>query len=311
MSKNIVFPYVTFNQFFEEPIIKKLALFYDKIYIGDGRFNIIQTVDQKNLKEDNIPLLYEKAVWDFLRDNEVVKTYPFLKEKFDNEDEDAKQLIQQLEELHKQGITKREWPKNPNEEQLAEMKKEYFSHFFLSHDVSIRLDTLHLRKIDEFSEYYPLLRTYDTLKGENKKSQIIQFLLNDIPEPDYATSWDHIIEYRTDEDVRNKYLALLNWVNKVTNSNQKLSEIKEEYDYLYSEYIKHFNLHKMKHTNSTLEVIVNSTVNFVANVATGNYVTSVKDLFQFNIKNASLLQEEAKVPGKEVAYIFHTKNRFQ
>ncbi|MNE25352.1 hypothetical protein D3C80_1186790 [compost metagenome] len=106
-------------------------------------------------------------------------------------------------------------------------------------------------------------------------------------------------------------MALINWINRTSNSNSKISEIKEEYDYLYSEYIKQFNLHKMKYNNSKLEVIVNATVNFVTNVATGNYISSIKDLFQFNIKNASLLQEESKLTGKEIAYIFHAKETFK
>lgn len=310
MSKNIVFPYITFNQFVEEPLIKKLALFYDSIYVGDGRFSIISNLKEENFKEENISLYYEKAVWDFLKDNNVVKTYPYIREKFESEDIDVKKLTKQLEELYRKERSSREWSKNPNEEELAEMKKEFFSHFFLTHDISNRLDTLYLRKTDNLSEYYPLLRTTDTLKSDNKKSQIIQFVLNDIPEPDYSVSWDHIIEYRTDEDVRNKYLALINWVNKVSNSNLKLTEIKDEYDYLYSEYIKHFKLHKMKYQNSILEVILNTTTNFILNITTGNYTSSIQDLFQFNIKNANLLQEEAKIQGKEIAYIFHTKTKF-
>ena len=46
-------------------------------------------------------MLCEKAVWDFLRDNEVVKSYPYFKDKFENTDSDAVQLKKQLEELFK------------------------------------------------------------------------------------------------------------------------------------------------------------------------------------------------------------------
>jgi hypothetical protein len=102
----------------------------------------------------------------------------------------------------------------------------------------------------------------------------------------------------------------MNWINKAANSNLKLSELKDEYDFLYSEYIQQFKLHKMKSTNSRLEIIFSSTINFLANVASGNYTSSIKDLFQFNIKTATLLQEESKIPGKEIAYIFHTKDKF-
>lgn len=311
MAKNIVFPYVTFNRFVDEALIKRLSLFYEKIYIGDGRLSIISDVSKLEMNEENQSLFYENAVWSFLKDNDIVKTYPHFKEKFDGQDEETQELTAQLKQLFQKERTNGNFPENPNQEQLAEMKREYFSHFFLTHDISIRLDTLQLRKLDEFSEYYPLLRTYDTLISVDKKSQVIQFVLNDIPEPDHSTSWDHIIEFRADEEIRNKYLSLTNWINKVSNSNLKLSEIKEEYDFLYSEYIKHFKLHKMKFNNSKLEVIVNSTTNFLANIASGNYVSSIKDLFQFNIKNANLLQEEAKMPGKEVAYIFHSNEKFK
>ncbi|QIL42381.1 hypothetical protein G7074_25840 [Pedobacter sp. HDW13] len=309
MPKNIVFPYVTFNKFFEEPLIKKLSLFYDNIYIGEGRFSIVSDLSRVEMNDENQSLFYEKAVWDFLRDNDVVRTYPYFNEKFEGEEQEVSKLKAQLNDLFLQAGNERNFPKNPTQDQLAEMKKEYFNHFFLTHDLSNRLDALHLRKRDESAEYYPLLRTYDTLNSKEKKSEVIQFILNDIPEPAFDTHWDHIIEFRTDADIKNKYLALTSWINKVSTSTQKLSEIRDEYDYLYSDYLKQFKLHKMKYNNSVLEVIVNSTVNFIANIASGNYVSSVKDLFQFNIKNANLLQEEAKLPGKEVAYIFHVKEK--
>ncbi|TZF92225.1 hypothetical protein FW781_22160 [Chryseobacterium panacisoli] len=310
MSKNVVFPYVTFNRFIDESTIKKLCLFYDNIFISEGRFNIISDINTKEVTEENYSLHYEKAVWDFLKDNNVVKEYPYLKEKFDSSNEDVTELTTQLKSLFEKERSKKNWPKTPTEEQLKEMKEEYFNHFFLSHDISIRLDSIHLNKLDNTSEFYPVLRTADTLKSDTKKEQIIQFILNDIPEPDYNTSWDHIIEYRSDESVRNKYLALMNWVNKAANSNLRLSELKDEYDFLYSDYMQQFKLHKMKYNNSKLEVILSSTINFIANISTGNYVSSLKDLFQFNIKNATLLQEESKIPGKEIAYIYHTKMKF-
>jgi hypothetical protein len=310
MGKNIVFPYVTFNHFFEEPIIKKLTLFYDHIYIDEGRFNILTDIGKGTMKEENQPQFYENAVWEFLKDNGVVKTYPYFHDKFDDSNNETVEITRQMEEAFEQGRAEKKWPQNPSEEQMAEMKREYFNHFFLTHDLSIRLDTLKLRKLSELDEFYPLLRTHDTLQTQEKKNQVIQFLLRDIPEPTHDVHWDHIIEYRTDEDIKNKYLAVLNWVNKVANSDLKLSDIKDEYDYLYSEYKKQFSLHKMNHEYSTLEIVLSSTINFATNLASGNYISSVKDLFQYKIKNANLLKEEASIPGKEVAYIFHTNSKF-
>jgi hypothetical protein len=306
MSKNIIFPYVTFNKFVDEPLIKKLSLFYDKILISESRFSIINEVSQKELKEEHRELYYEKAIWDFLLDNDVVKTYSSFKDGVHTSDEEKELqtfLMNTIKNHHES--TKNE---KLNKEQIA---IQSLNNFYLSHDILTRIDTLKFRKTDELSEYYPSLRNYNTLQSDSKKSQVIQFILNDIPEPDLSTPWEKIIEYRSDDEVKNKYLALVNWVNKVSNSNLKLSEIKDEYDYLHSEYITQFKLHKMKYNNSNLEIILNSTVNFIANISTGNYVSSIKDLFQFNLKNANLLREESKLTGKEIAYIVNTKRTFK
>ncbi|MCB0701977.1 MAG: hypothetical protein KDC55_04650, partial [Ignavibacteriae bacterium] len=88
MSKNVIFPYVTFNKFVEEPLIKKLSLFYDKILISESRFSIINEASQKKLKEEHRELYYEKAIWDFLLGNDVVKTYPSFKDDIHTSDEE-------------------------------------------------------------------------------------------------------------------------------------------------------------------------------------------------------------------------------
>lgn len=301
MSKNIIFPYITFTKFVDEPVLKKLSLFYDKILVSESRFGILQDVTKSELKEEYKELYYENSVWNFLIDNKIVSKY-----KNFNDHNDTSEDIKELQDLMMSLF------RNNNKEiQKVEEKMQPLLKFYLSHDIIARIDTLKFRKNDELNDYYPSLRNFGTFSADSKKNQVIQFILNDIPEPNKSTSWAQIIEYRSDQDVKNKYLALINWINKVSNSNLKLSEIKDEYDYLYNEYIQQFKLHKMKYNNSKLEVILNASVNFISNFATGNYTSSLKDLFQFNLKNAQLLQDEMKLPGKELAYIYHTSLKFK
>jgi len=301
MSKNIIFPYITFNKFVEESLLKKLSLFYDKILVAESRFSILNDVSKKELKEEFKELHYENSVWDFLSEKNVLVKY-----KNFSEDKNPTENIKELQDLMMSVI------RNSNSDiQNTDEKIQPLLKFYLTHDILARIDTLRFRKYDELNEYFPSLRNFGTLKTESKKNQVIQFVLNDIPEPDYTTPWEQIIEYRSDIDVKNKYLALINWINKVSNSNMQMCEIKDEYDFLYSEYMKQFKLHKMKYNSSKLEVILNASINFISNFATGNYTTSIKDLFQFNVKNAQLLQEETKLPGKELAYIYHTSMRFE
>jgi hypothetical protein len=246
-----------------------------------------------------------------LQEKEIVKTYPYFHNKFENPENNPEQaeLIKQLSDLYLEAQPNTS--RKPTKEELANIREEYFHHFFLTHDLSIRLDTIQLKK-DTSSEYYPVLRINNVFQGKiEKKSEIIQFLLNDIPEPDYNTSWEQIIEFRTDEDVKNKYLALINWVNKVGSSTSSLSDVRDEYEFLYSDYMKHFKLHKMKYNNTILEVVVNAGVGVLTALQSGEFVSSFKNLFQLNISHANLLVEEGKLPGKEIAYIYHAKQKFK
>lgn len=301
MSKNIIFPYITFSKFVDEPLLKKMSLFYDKIYVSESRFSIIDELSKKELKDEYKEIYYENSIWNILIDNKIVTKYKTFSEDYNKSKE-----IDDLQDLMMNTIRN-----NNTEIANADVNIQPLLKFYLTHDIIARIDAIKFREMDELNEYIPSLRNIGTLFTETKKNQIIQFILKDIPEPVTETSWEQIIEYRSDEEIKNKYLALINWINKVSNSNMKLSEIKEEYDYLYSEYIKQFKLHKIKYNNSKVEIILNATLNFITNFATGNYTTSFKDLIQFNVKNAQLLQDESKIPGREIAYIYHTNEKFK
>lgn len=306
MPKSIVFPYLMFTKFVDEPVLKRLALLFDNIYVGEGGLQQILSVDQATLKEELKSLAHEKAVWELLIEHGIVITYPYIFDKFKNAEasEEGRQLI----EVYKTTI-----PQNQpsTSKTLTEQDKiAVLNGFFLSHDVSIRLDVLSLRKQTN-SELYPFLRTHQSFQVQEKKSTVVQFLLNKIPQPTTDTSWEHILEFRADEDVKNKYLALINWINKVASSPASISDIQDEYEYLYNEYIKHFKLHKMKYNSSILEVLVTAGTGLLISLQSGEFISSFKNLLQLNLSHIKLLEEETKLPGKEVAYIYHLKQNFE
>ncbi|KAA9037162.1 hypothetical protein FW778_17180 [Ginsengibacter hankyongi] len=309
MSKNIVYPYVMFTQFIDEPILKRHSLFFDSIYISELRLSNILNTDPTTLKEEFKSLAYERTIWEFLIDNQIVKTYPFSL-KYDNpaNDEEANVLIQEFLSLMPQSDST-ETNKNLTEEDIKNNEQKALNHFFLSHDISVRLDSINLRKKYN-EEFYPALRTNSSFNSVDKKSEIIQFLLNDIPEPALNTPWEEIIEFRSDEDVKNKYLALINWINKTAISASSLSDIKDEYEYLYNDYMKHFKLHKLKYNNTLLEVMVTAGAGILMAFQAGEFISPFKNLLQMNLSHIKLLEEEAKLPGKEVAYIYHAKKQF-
>jgi len=316
MAKNAVFPYVMFTRFVDEPMLKRLALFFENICISEARLDQILKTDVINLREDLRQLAYEKAVWEFLLEKNIVKTYPFNldKHKTIEEGSEKAQLYQKLAKLIP---FRKETEKGSNivnsqlsDAELQESKIKALESFFTSHDISVRLDAIDLGE-DTTSEHYPILRTNLSFNQQEKKSSVIQFLMNDIPEPDPVTAWEQIVDFRTDPDVKNKYLALINWVNKMAVSSASVSDICDEYEYLYSDYIKHFKLHKLKYNNTMLEVIVTAGAGVLMALQAGEFISSFKNLLQMNLSHITLMQEESKLPGKEVAYIYHLKKQFQ
>jgi len=311
MPKNAVFPYMMFTQFIDEPKLKKLSLFFDHIYISEPSLNYILTTNPKPSSEYAEALLYEKAVWEFLLENEIVKAYPFIPNKFEAtlEDGEASYLTAKFKSLMPQAGAKANIDEMSNEEK-EKIRLKFLEHHFLTHDVMIRMDALQLRKNTE-KEFFPILRANTSFQTQEKKSGVIQFLLNDIPEPEISTPWEKIIEFRTDDNLKNKYLALINWINKAANSSSSLSDLKDEYEYLYSDYLKHFKLHKLKYNNTLLEVIVTAGAGMLLALQTGAFVPAFKNLLQMNLSHIKLMEEEGKLPGKEIAYIYHLKQHLE
>ena len=381
MPKHIVYPQVTFNHFVDEPDLKRLSLFFDRIYVSERALKRLMNLNLKSQHEHKTSIKYEQNVWQFLIDKGIVKTYPFLRASYKNEQQnkEANYLFKQLtsilppqpgydcfdtdvagaEEISLEseqtnwqflidkGIDKTDpfviaafknaqqnkdandlfkqltqiLPQQPgyysdatdvlSAEESEQVRRQALYNFFLSHDFSVRLDAISLRKLNS-DEFYPGVRTSSSyLVPIEIKSNIIQFILNDIPEPDTNTPWEQIVDFRSDEDVKNKYLAVINWINKVSNSSGSLSNLKDEYEYLYHDYIKHFKLHKLKYISTTLELIVTAGAEMLLALQSGEFISSSQSLLQINLSYIKLMEEETKIPGKEVAYIYHAKNEFQ
>src|SRR5260221_12380978 len=176
--------------------------------------------------------------------------------------------------------------------------------FAESTGISARIDALMLSARYNI-ECFPIIFSTNSIRQQEKKENVFQFLLNEIPEPDDSTPWEQIIDFRSDEDTRLKYLALINWVNEVAKTNLSVNEIKDKYEYLYLDYKTGYERHKIKSTLSTLEIIaVAGTAFFTNNVPIA--LTLVSNFLKIGMSTMNLLKEEGNLPGKEIAYIYHT-----
>jgi hypothetical protein len=154
---------------------------------------------------------------------------------------------------------------------------------------------------------YPIFDT-GYFEGEQHKHDVLHFILRKLPVPHEDTSWEQIVDFRKDKDSKSKYFALVHWVNSVARSERPLIEIEDEYNYLYDQYIKHLKLHRIKTSMSTMEIIVNAGIDALASLD----VTGVlKNLFSYKKTRISLLEDELKLPGQEIAFIHKSNERFK
>ena len=312
MSKNVVFPFDTFTEFWDEPYLKKLSLLYDSIYICEASLSLLFDGETPEY------LKYQRATIEYLIDKEIIKTFPYNFQKFDNPEKSKN--VNDIQDELKSVLSKFTFPsqKKSNEKKLSNLspaeienlRQDFFFSNFLASDLSARLDAIHLSNMLK-DEFYPYLRINPSLPTENKKANVINLILKDIPEPEPNTPWESILEYKADDDMRNNYLGLINWVNKISKSEFNVNEIKEEYDYLLSEYKRQYKIHKLKSQNSTIEVITKVGAEIVSAIGTGNFLGALKSIVSSTPARLKLMEEETRLPGREMSYVFHTQNKFQ
>jgi hypothetical protein len=150
------------------------------------------------------------------------------------------------------------------------------------------------------------------LSDQNKidKSDIIRLVINKMPIPDDKTPWENIIEFKQNSDNKGKFAGLRTWINKMSASQNSLTEIQDELEYLLYQYEKSLKLHNIKFRRGILQSIIVGTAEVAENVAKLNFSGIAKKLFSIHEEKTALLQLELDAPGKELAYIAKAKEVF-
>jgi hypothetical protein len=158
----------------------------------------------------------------------------------------------------------------------------------------------------EHGEFYPILRSIETLDGVGTKTTVLRLVIEHLPQPGPDTSWEAIIDFRNDAETRRQYLALTHWINEMTHSSWTANEIEEEFEHLFAEYKKSLDRHRLKWKTSPLEILVAVGASLLP---TGWNLLS--NLVKLGSATVSLMEEEAKLPGKEIAYIYRVQQAFK
>jgi hypothetical protein len=250
----------------------------------------------------------------------------------------AKHILDELDWLMDKGIV-RETPKPPaGDDTLAEDVDNFVTAFIRSYldkdesqirimkpieqgirafgEIDARYHTLKLRE-EGLKEVYPVVAFGLKGKESEAKSNVIDIVIESLPTPHEDTPWEQIYDLRADPDTHRKFLALKTWMNDVAKMNLEPNEVKDKLESLLAEYEAHMKLHRVKTGMDSFKTILLSEIGigtagwltgYAALAGLGGIVGAA--LFTIKMRQITLLEEEKKAPGKEVAYIVKVNETF-
>jgi len=312
MAKNIVYTSPEPFAFPNELEIKKAALFFDKIYYlspywpPNETFSLQTGIRITPGKKGSL----SQEDFEFLQQENIIETInsPL---KGDLGDEERQELVLMLANTEAANVKMDQLKMRTGLEGLAEFGKKFneFHGLMLQNmDTMLRIQASLLSK-EYQTEFYPMLRSKQSFRGMGNKATVVQLVLDQIPEPGPETPWETILDFRRDEDIRTKYLALLQWINDACRKDYTRNEIQEQIDYLSADYQRAVSRHKLKGSMGMLEVLIG----IGAGLVTMNWPAAVQIATQavkIATVSLNLREEEGKFPGREIAYLHHVRNTF-
>ncbi len=191
----------------------------------------------------------------------------------------------------------------PNFGEFLLNTQRIFSYLTRAYSIQLR----ELQNIDAFP-VFSISIPEDTEKIN--KSDVIQITIKSLPVPDNRTSWEQILEFRSDSDSYSKFLALRNWMNEVSKGELSSIEIEQKLEYLIDQYQQHMKLHKMKTNAGTLQTFITTSAEVLGDLASFKWGKAAETLFALKNRKVALLEGELKSPGNEVAYIIKAQESF-
>jgi hypothetical protein len=143
-----------------------------------------------------------------------------------------------------------------------------------------------------------------------RKGEIIQIVLENLPIPDNSTSWEQISEFKSDEENRGKLSSLRNWMNKAVRENISKGEAEDEFNELLYLYTQSLKAHKLNTKRGVIKSLVVGGAEIIENAARLKFSEIAKGFFSVQQQEVDLMKAELEAPGRELAYIYKAKEKF-
>ncbi|MCG8806456.1 hypothetical protein G1K75_12420 [Tenacibaculum finnmarkense] len=137
----------------------------------------------------------------------------------------------------------------------------------------------------------------------SNKSKVINLTLDRFPSLKYQTEWNQIIEIKSDEELKHKYLKLNNWINEISLESYSINEIQEKLEFMLADYEKQLKYHSKQIEYSKLELLLNSSIGIIENLLKLNLTEIGKNTINAKKEKLNLEINKQFLSGNEIAYI--------
>lgn len=303
--------------------IKREILFFDELYYDP----YLDFLHEKLLKSVGELVNTETKVLNdisearnFLKSKKILKVFEFDKFKTNPKNfigitkQQKKSLIKTVEEydfFHTSFIETYE----KSVELLTKDHRKGFLNFLNLPNEFDKFSDAHLRLSKSFLEIknnktvIPLVNDF-TFSREEKKTSVIRLVVSDIPTPNDDFTFNDILDFRNDNNNKRRYLNLISWINKISREDLDIEEISDEYHYLMSEFENEFHNQKIHKELNTLEIFLKIPLEIAENLVKINWSKIPGIFIELKRNSITSYESEFNLPGKELAYIFKAKEKF-
>ena len=137
---------------------------------------------------------------------------------------------------------------------------------------------------------------------------VIAIAVDKFPDLSGAVPFAEIISFK--EENYFLKLELRNWINEIVKVKLTAKEIEEKLEYLLEKYKCEIKQHKFDIGFDRFETIVKVPFEVAENLIRLKFSSAIGAIFNIKHRQVRLLKQEAKLEGKEVAYLHHAKTAF-
>jgi hypothetical protein len=157
----------------------------------------------------------------------------------------------------------------------------------------------------------PVCRRPDCLSAPSPNSSLETVLnigLKALPNPDDSCAWEDILNFKS--ECHGKAWEFRRFLNTLATKHQTDAEVRDDIEWSLNEYSKAMELHKLKASQSFVDVFVITPLEIIENLVTFNWSKIAKGALQVSKRKVELMEAEMKAPGRECAYVFDARKRF-